>query len=104
MYALEVEMKKFNNQLDSFSSSPSKPHALFAMACQTKNEWILDSRASHHMANNMNLFSSLDDCRTRHIFVTNSSPLDVVATGTIDLSNGQINDVFYVSNLSTNLL
>ena len=56
------------------------------------------------MANNESMFTSLDACNTKQIFVGDSTPLEVKGFGIIELANGQINDVFCVPDISTNLL
>ena len=50
------------------------------------------------------MFSSLNDCNTKNIYVGDDRSLSVVGTGTIHLDNGQFNDVLCVPILSYNLL
>ena len=56
------------------------------------------------MAKNKSMFSSLNDCNTKHIYVGDDRSLSVVGSGTIHLDNGQFNDVLCVPTLSCNLL
>ena len=50
------------------------------------------------------MFSSLNDCNTKHIYVGDDRSLSVVGSGTIHLENGQFNDVLCVPILSCDLL
>jgi hypothetical protein len=67
MEALEATMKKHNINLDSSSSnSSSHGHALYtsifsfnATSTSSSNEWLIDSRASYHMAKDKAIFSIL---------------------------------------------
>ena len=56
------------------------------------------------MANKRNLFSLINDYASLCIFVSDSSPLEVIGVRTIDLMIRKINNVQYVSGLSSNLL
>jgi len=56
------------------------------------------------MANNKAMFSSLNDCNTKNIYVGDDRSLSVVGTGTIHLDNGQFNDVLCVPTLYCNLI
>lgn len=110
MEALEATMKKHHIQLDSSSNSSSGQalstygFVLNVSSCSSSNEWLIDSRASYHMAKDKAMFSSLNDCNTKHIFVGDDRSLSVVGSGTVHLDNGQINDVLCVPTLSCNLL
>jgi hypothetical protein len=77
----------------SSSSSSSSSH-----------EWLIDSGASYHMGKDKAVFSTLQDCNTKNIFVGDDRSLSVEGSETIHLNNGQINDVLCVPNLSCNLL
>ena len=50
------------------------------------------------------MFSTLQDCNTKNIFVGDDRSLSVKGSGTVHLNNGQIKDVLCVPNLSCNLL
>ena len=56
------------------------------------------------MAKNKSMFSSLNDCNTKNIYVGDDRSLSVVGSGTIHLENGHFNDVLCVPTLSCNLL
>ena len=50
------------------------------------------------------VFSTLNDCKTKNIFVGDDRSLSVEASRIIHLDNGHIKDVLCVPNLSCNLL
>jgi hypothetical protein len=111
MAALEVVMKKHNINIDSTSSSHG--HALFASSfsfnsnsttTSSSYEWLIDSGASYHMAKDKAIFSALNECNTKKIFVGDDRSLSVVGSGTIQVDNGHFNDVLCVPSLSCNLL
>jgi len=119
MEALEVAMKKHTIHLDHSSTSTSSSKiTLSACGCQAyqsryalnvsssshSHEWLIDSRASYHMVENKAMFSSLNDCNTKNIYVGDDRSLSVVGTRTIHLDNGQFNDVLCVPTLSCNLV
>ena len=112
MEALEAAMKKNNISLDSSSShSSSHGHALSASAfsfnatsTSSCNEWLIDSGASYHMAKDKAIFSALNKCNTKQIFVGDDRSLSVVGSGTVKLDDGSFNDVLCVPSLSCNLL
>jgi hypothetical protein len=111
MEALEATIKKHNISIDSTSSSHR--HALSAFGFSfnsnstipsSSHEWLIDSRASYHMAKDKAIFSSLTKCNTKKIFVGDDRSLSVVGSGTVQVDNGQFNDVLCVPCLSCNLL
>jgi hypothetical protein len=111
MAALEAVIKKYNISIDSTSSSSSSPHghALFSSgfsfsATSSYDEWLIDSRASYHMAKEKAIFSSRNECNTKKIFVGGDRPLSVVGFGTIQVDNGHFNYVLCVPSISCNLL
>jgi hypothetical protein len=80
MAALEAAMKKHNINIDSTSSSHG--HALSASGfsfnsnsttTSSSDEWLIDSGASYHMAKDKAIFSSLNECNTKKIFVGDDS-------------------------------
>ena len=103
-------MKKHHIQLDSSSNSSSGQalsaygFALNVSSCSSSNEWLINSGASYHMAKDKAMFSGLNDCNTKQIFVGDDRSLNVVGTGTFHLDNGHFNDVLCVPTLSCNLL
>jgi hypothetical protein len=114
MAALEAAMKKHNISIDSSSSSSSSHgHALSASGfyfnttfttTSSSDEWLIDSGASYHMAKDKAIFSTLNECNTKEIFVSDDRSLSVVGSGTIRGENGHFNDVLCVPNISCNLL
>jgi hypothetical protein len=109
MAALEAAMKKHNISIDSSSSSSSHGHALSASGfsfntssttTSSSDEWLIDSGASYHMAKDKAIFSALNECNTKKIFVGDDRSLSVVGLGTIQVENGHFNDVLCVPNLS----
>jgi hypothetical protein len=56
------------------------------------------------MAKDKDIFSSLNECNTKKIFVGDDRSLSVVGSGTIQVDNGHFNDVLCVPSLSCNLL
>ena len=79
MEALEATMKKHNIHLDTSSTSYSgqtlsasayassrSSYALNVSSSSSSREWLIDSRASYHMEKNKSVFSTLNDCNTKH--------------------------------------
>jgi hypothetical protein len=111
MAALEAVMKKHNISIDSTSSSSSHGHALSASgfsfntpSTSTSDKWLIDSGASYHMAKDRDIFSTLNECNTKKIFVGDDRSLSVEGYGTVQVENGHFNDVLCVPSLSCNLL
>jgi hypothetical protein len=109
--SLEATMKKHNINIDSTSSSSSHGHALSASgfsfnatSTSSSDEWLIDSGASYHMAKDKAIFSTLNECNTKKIFVGDDRSLSVVGSGTVQVDNGHFNDVLCVPSLSCNLL
>jgi hypothetical protein len=111
MAALEASMKKHNISIDSTSSSHG--HALSpsgfsfnsnSTTSSSSDEWLIDSGASYHMAKDKAIFSTLNECNTKKIFVGDDRSLSVVGSGIVQVDNGHFNDVFCVPSLSCNLL
>jgi hypothetical protein len=111
MVALEAMMKKHNISIDSTYSSSSHGHALSAYgfsfnttSTSSSDEWLIDSRASFHMAKDKDIFSALNECNTKKIFVGDDRSLSVVGSRTVQVDNGHFNDVLCLPSLSCNLL
>jgi hypothetical protein len=112
MAALEVVMNKHNISIGSTSSSSSfYGHALYASSfsfnansTSSSNECLIDSEASYHMAKDKAIFSTLNECNTKKIFVRDDRSLSVVGSGTVQVDNGDFNDVLCVLSFSWNLL
>jgi hypothetical protein len=74
MTSLEATMKKHNINIDTTSSSNG--HVLSASgfsfnttSSSSSDEWLIDSRAYYHMAKDRDIFSALNECNTKKIFV-----------------------------------
>jgi transposase InsO family protein len=109
MEALEATMKKHNISIDSTSSSHR--HALSTSgfsfnttSTSTSNEWLIDSGESYHMAKDKDIFSTLNGCNTKKIFVGDDRSLSVEGFRTVQVENGHFNDVLCVPSLSCNLI
>jgi transposase InsO family protein len=111
MASLEATMKKHNISIDSTSSSSSHGHALSASSfsfnkpsTSTFDKWLIDFGASYHMAKDRDIFSTLNECNTKKIFVGDDRSLSVEGSRTVQVENGHFNDVLCVPSLSCNLL
>jgi hypothetical protein len=111
MAALEAPMKKHNICIDSTTSSSSHGHALSSFgfsfntpSTSTSDKWLIDSGESYHMAKDRDIFSTLNECNTKKIFVGDDRSLSVEGSKTLQVENGHFNDVLCVPILSCNLL
>jgi hypothetical protein len=111
MEVLEAAMKKHNISIDPTYSSSSHGHALSASnfsfntpSTSTSNKWLIDYGSSYHMAKDKDIFSTLNECNTKKIFVGDDRSLSVEGSGTVQVENGHFNDVLCVPSLSCNLL
>jgi len=52
------------------------------------------------MAKDKAIFSSLNECNTKKIFVSDNISLSVVGSGTIQVDNGHFNDVLFIPSIS----
>jgi hypothetical protein len=109
MVVLEEAMKKHNICIDYTSSShgyalSASGFSFNATSTSSSDEWLIDSRTSYHMAKDKAMFSSLNECNTKKIFVGDDRSLSVVGSGTFQVDNGHFNDVLCVPSLSCNLL
>jgi hypothetical protein len=113
MTDLESTMKKHNINIDSTSSSSSSFHghalstsgfSFNVTSTSSSDKWLIDYGASYHMDKDKGIFSSLNECNTKKIFIGDDRSLSVVGSGTIQLDNGHFNDVLCVPSLSCNLL
>jgi hypothetical protein len=111
MTTLEATMKKYNISIDSTCSYSSHGHAVYAFgfslnatSTSSSDEWLIYSRSSYHMDKDKAIFSSLNECSTKKIFVGDDRSLSVVGSGTIQVDNGHFNYALCVPSLSCNLL
>ena len=56
------------------------------------------------MGKDKTMFSALNNCNTKNIYVDDDRSLSVVGSGTVHLNNGQFKDVLCVPTLSYILL
>ena len=86
MAVLEAAMKKHNISINSSCSSSSHGHALSASGfsfnttsttTSSSDEWLIDSGASYHMDKDKAIFSDLNECNTKEIFVGDDRSLSV---------------------------
>jgi hypothetical protein len=91
MEALEVAMKKHNISIQSsYSNSSSHGHALYASSFSfnaTSNSYfekcIIDYGESYHPNKDKAIFSALNECNTKQIFVGNDRSISFVGYRTI---------------------
>jgi hypothetical protein len=100
MTDLEATMKKHNISIDSTSSSSSQGRALSAFgfsfnttSTSSYDEWLIDYGASYHMAKDKDIFSTLNECNTKKIFVGDDRSLSVVGSGSVQVDNDHSNDI-----------
>ena len=74
--SLEISNEEAPHQPRFVLESNSHGHALCAFgysytasSSSTSNEWLIDSRASYHMAKDHSIFSTMHECNTKQIFV-----------------------------------
>jgi hypothetical protein len=111
MASLEAMMKRHNISIDSTSSSSSHGHALSASgfsfntpSTSTFDKWLIDSGEFYHMAKDKDIFSTLNECNTKKIFVGDNRSPSVEGSGIVQVENGHFNDVLCVLSLSCNIL
>jgi hypothetical protein len=113
MAVLEATTKKHNINIDSTSSSSSHGHALSSSSFSfntnststyTFDEWLIDSGSSYHMDKDRAIFSTLNECKTKKIFIGDDRSLSVEGSGTVQVENGHFNDILCVPRISCNLL
>jgi hypothetical protein len=98
MEYLQEAMKKHNINIDLSSSSHG--HALFssrlsfnATSSSCSDEWLIFYGSSYHMSKDKSIFSSLNECNNKKIFVGKDRSFSVVGSGTLQVDNGHFNDV-----------
>jgi hypothetical protein len=75
-----------------------------AISTSSSDEWLIDSGTSYHMAKDKAIFSCLNKCNTKQIFVSDDKSLSVVGSRKVQVDDGHFNDVLCVPSLSCNLL
>ena len=80
-----------------------KGHALMASTSKSK-ALLIDSRASNHMMDERDSFSSLNTIKSIPIHMGDDSTITSEGKGTVDLKNDYFLNVLYVPSLASNLL
>jgi hypothetical protein len=75
-----------------------------ATSTSSSYEWLIDYGAYYHMDKDKSIFSSLNECNTKKIFVGDDISLSVVGSRIVQVDNGHFNDVLCVPSISCNLL
>jgi hypothetical protein len=88
---------------DSNYKKGNSSHALIAII-SSPDAWIIDTRASHHMAASKKIYSSLDACKGPPIFMGENSFIEVTDKGRIEITNESFKNVLHIPKLSVNLL
>ena len=78
-------------------------HALMASTSKSK-DLLIDSRASNHMMDERDSFSSLETGKSIPIHMGDDSIIIFEGQGTVDLKHGYFFNVLYVPSLASNLL
>jgi hypothetical protein len=86
--------------------NPKKGNSIHALISinSSLDVWIVDSRASHHMAASKEVYYSLDACKGPLILMGDNSYVEVTDKGRIELTNVSFKNVLHVPKLSFNLL
>ena len=78
-------------------------HALKA-SCSTAHAFLIDSRASNHMVESRESFSSLQYFDGPSIQMGNNSKIQAKGKGSINIEHGKFKDMLHVPSLAANLL
>ena len=66
--------------------------------------WILDSGASHHMSSDFKSFVSLHSASSVSVMTADGTHMPLAGTGSVSTSHLSISDVYYIPNLTLNLV
>ena len=99
----KIDVPNAYKDTGSSSTSKGKGQALVASTNNAK-EWVLDSRATHHMGSSREKFPSMKPSNVPYIYVGNDTQVEVEGKCNAELDNGIFKDILHVLNLSTNLL
>jgi hypothetical protein len=69
-----------------------------------RNEWVVDPGCTHHMAEDVSLFTYLVKVVERKIYVVYDFTLDIIGHSDVPCQHGRIFNVYHVLNLSANML
>ena len=69
-------------------------------------EWIMDSGASKHMTSDASLFTSYDNHKhiSQKVSIGDGKQLFVIDSGNVNVTNGQLEDIFHVEHMPINLI
>ena len=81
------------------SLSPSG-YSFNVTSIASSNDWIIDYREFYYMAKDKTIFSTLNECNTKQIFVGYDKSTNVVGQRTIQLDDRHFNDVLFVPSFS----
>jgi len=66
--------------------------------------WIIDSDASHHMEDKIEVYYSLYVCKGPPILMEDIYPAEVIGKGRIEITNKSFENVLHAPKLSINIL
>jgi hypothetical protein len=70
--------------IDPLIISPSKSKLIKTFLSHSmQNEWVVESRCTHHMNKDSSLFTSLNKVEERNIYVVNDFCLNIVGQGDV---------------------
>jgi hypothetical protein len=92
-----------DNARKNSSSQKGIGHALLAIS-SSLDAWVIDSKATLHMASSDRLLSYLETCSRPSIFMGDDSLAEVCGRDRVNLDHGCFQDVLDVLNFSMNLL
>jgi hypothetical protein len=78
-------------------------HALVAIN-SSYDSWIVYFGASHHIVSKEEVFTSLSPCSRPLILMGDDTPVAVAGEGTVELNNGNFENILCVPNIFMNLL
>ena len=83
MENLEAVMKNHNINIESYSHGHALSASIFSFnttSTSSYDEWLIDSKAFYHMAKDGAIFSSLNECNTKKIFVCDDRSLSALGS------------------------
>ncbi|KAF8652314.1 hypothetical protein HU200_062841 [Digitaria exilis] len=69
-----------------------------------KSTWLIATAACHHMTGNRSLILNLSPIGIQVVHSANGSPMQVCGTGSVETENVVLTDVWYVPELTENLV
>jgi hypothetical protein len=106
--ALEATMKKHNICIDSYYSHghtlSTSSFSFNETSTSYSDEWSIDFGAYYHTTKDKAIFSALNECNTKKIYVGDDRYLSSAGSTKVQVDNGHFNDVLCVPSLSCKLL